>query len=386
MSCVLGDDELMAVLGGLSVQDRLSSCSLVSKQFRRAAVAATPTAKLSTSTVNGRSFLSYSNHHGKHISSLDVVPTSVDAAHTKEHSWPLPIKILEYLPHLKVMHLSSYTRVHDLFWQYLSNMPCLEELQVTLYYKTSPQKISTALVAATSLKQLSLDAVTPTAPCGDTFPFTLETIPELQQLTQLEQLSLTATAVQPELLLHLTRLEDLRLAGQLHEGNHAALLTVLSTLTRLTKLQLRIESSWQREVGFQPDASYAAITSSSKLHHLQLCMGLPSSAWAAVFHAELRLPELTYLGLNSSSSSYISGSNTPPFSCRHMLGLCQLTGLQTLSLAGFELCASSLLALPNLRRLQLEDVVPASGPDGLMDVLPQMENVVHLEKKLRQQQ
>jgi hypothetical protein len=176
MQFVLGDDELVAILRCLSMQDRLGSCSRVSKQFSRAAVAATPTAKLSTSAVNGRSFLSYSQQHGKHISSLDVVHTSAEA-HT-EHCWPLPIPVVEQLQNLKAMHLSPYIRVHDLFWEHLPTMPYLEELQVTLYYKTRPQTISTALLAMTSLKRLSLDAVTPTVRLSlhtGTFPFTLET-------------------------------------------------------------------------------------------------------------------------------------------------------------------------------------------------------------------
>lgn len=401
------DDDLVAILSCSPQADRLGSCSLVNKQFRQAAARASTSITVSAAALSSTSFKSWIKQHGQHVSGLHVLgPLDFDDGSNQACSTspkvPLPCKFWQLLPTLKTLQLpgsaiglhgvgavaeyragrlevSAPLTVLPTFWQQLSGFSSLQELCVPVHrdhpsslYEPLPSSVLQALLQLKQLRRLSLGATSFTA--------SVDTTPQLGQLTNLDHLSLIVRSLQPQLLAGLTQLVDLRLTGRLDNGDasdNTALFEVLSGMSHLTSLHLEVDGgSKDEESATQVRAAqsdwYSAVTSSSKLQHLHLDMPLPQSAWKEMFHADLQLPEQKILYVNGYPGCY----EATFFDLNHMPGVMDLTALQSLSLKNFVLDANALLLLPQLRKLHFKSVhlgVPGTG--SVFEVVPQLQHL-----------
>jgi hypothetical protein len=128
-----------------------------------------------------------------------------------------------------------------------------------------------------------------------------------------------------------TKLEDLTLSVRSltgTQGRHPTLFALLEQLPHLTQLQLSGE--FYPPVGSDPAACAAAatLTTSNRLQHLKLHLGLPEAAWGTLFPAKDRQAGLTSLDIASwhwVSNRFVCSPGSFP-------GFESLTALQSLRL------------------------------------------------------
>ena len=359
----LGDDELAAVLRCLPTEERLTSCSLVSTQFRRAATAATTdSVTVRAASVSSSSFQRWLKQHGRAVRGLHVLPSNSPYFHV------LPADLLQQLPNLSSLLLPYYGLGCGQFWQELPDMRSLTQLSVTMHCSIPGNILNSALPRLQQLKKLSLTAPHVVISSSEA--------PVFSQLTALQQLSLSSAALEPLVLQPFTQLEDLSLSVGRYtgtQGQSPALFALLEQLPLLTQLQL----SGACDPPFGSDTESCAaladrITAGSRLQHLKLHVGLPEAAWKVLFPADCQLSNLRSVDIagRPHGARCLCSPATFPW-------LSGLTALQSLQLQGFVLDTDSLRRLTVLTSLQLQDVQlqSAAHAAAIFDVLPKLKQL-----------
>lgn len=143
----------------------------------------------------------------------------------------------------------------------------------------------------------------------------------LGQVTTLTQLSLESHSLEPVALQQLTQLEDLSISASRITGPHgpgAALVTLLQQLPHLTQLQLRSDHDIPAgdSAAQRAPLAFAAIPTSSKLQHLKLHLPLPSSTCSKCFCSAAQLPALQTFDASASEAHPLAACATTPSSAR----------------------------------------------------------------------
>jgi hypothetical protein len=219
---------------------------------------------------------------------------------------------------------------------------------------------------------------------------TTATLPGIERLTALKDLSIKVCGLEPSCLLPMTTgltrvyLESVTLqprqAQQDSELGAAQLLQVLARLTALRQLTLeRSTGEWPQ----QQLSTYSALTASSNLQELHIGdNSIPAAAWAHVFPAGRKLPHLHSLDAEGPSRLGSAGIDRLASCCpalqratidtraeASLAPFTSLTALTSLELRNSPVSPaairSDLAALSQLQLLQFKFSQPAPGPDGV---------------------
>jgi hypothetical protein len=198
-------------------------------------------------------------------------------------------------------------------------------------------------------------------------PITAATLPGIERLTALQDLSLYSCELEPSCLLPMTTgltrlyLENLTLLPQL-DGTlgTSQLLEVLEWLPALRVLGLvGIAGGWPQQQ--QELSAYSALTASTDLQELHIYdCNFPAAAWAHVFPAGLWLPHLhTFKGCRSDDRTAPGPSSFNSTAIQHLASCCPgLTDVHIDVYASVSLAPLPAL-LTALTRLRIGPVKPA---------------------------
>ena len=327
----LPDGVLKIVLQHVSLKDRLTSCSLVNKRLRAAAVAATDQLSFGPCNQFRREarFVEYLNNYGKHVTRLHmdsisgpiwmlpcpnlkdlslsecdvlfvpgdfrlqgVIPgctkltrlkflgTILDAA---DENAAVELNILSRLVHLQHLELMPLIPTKGCTLS-VPTLPRLGHLTHLNVHKLSAENL-TQLGALTKLQELELSAnITPVGP---------STVPGLTFPASLTKLVLGSGTAVEAAVLSILPVGLQHLAIECEVEGPGSFLAGMARLQCLTHLDL--SSPQQIKLG-PVGPAYAALTASSKLVEFKLLAGLlPEDAWRYMFHEAGMLPNLTSL-------------------------------------------------------------------------------------------
>ena len=260
------------------------------------------------------------------------------------------------MEHLSISRLTCGSRSVQFPTALLQQLQQLTYLELADVEIHGPDKASPALQplqAMTRLVDLRLQCYTWT-------PINASMLSGIQHLTRIQ---LCRSSVEPGALAGKTQLQHLELAACHVPGGAAGTAQLLSHLQPLEQLtHLNLTRSVQDVWADTPSASaFAALTASSKLHHLDIsCNTLPAGVWHHMFPAGRQLAHLTALNITGAlhpSGQYAAAPEGRLLSCCPSLQSLKMMSLQ------LEGLLRELLGLSGLRTL-----VVTGGPDNLLQL------------------
>ena len=408
----LPDECLLAVLRCCADDNRsLFSAARAHSRLHQATV-------LAVSSINAtvleqeqaRSILEYLSNHGQHVDSIDLKGEG-DRLWETVRLRQLPHNNLQKLSSLKIsrwrLQLQPRRKHQGVLW---GGAPLTQlRLDNCLLLDKEPvgERLAAALSLLPDLQHLCFARIWRSDMRGLCFPSSV-----LQQLQQLTYLELARNQLQNtddmQHLQALPRLQDLRLGGVTNSTIRASWLSNLQHLTQLkvrghrfdfepgalagktqlqhldVQLQLHLSnggSLWveqllshvqsmqqlthlnvsYRRLGVAPAAAYAALTASTKLQHLGMCLcQMPAAAWQHIFPAARQLPQLRVLDLYGLHNSWPFDNALAPEGSR-LVSCCP--GLQVLRMPYLLYTAELLAPLTGLSSLTELVLRPGDSPD-----------------------
>lgn len=303
-----------------------------------------------------------------------------------KHVLASALSLLPALQHLSIRGTRLAAEHEQLVFPEESHQPqqltCLELRGVQL-------RLPAALQQLTGLQELLVDLGRMPGALKPIKAVTADMLSGLSRLTCLTLAGLQGVAMRPGILHGKTALQHLCVLDSITHssgcmGAAAPLLSDLQQLQQLTYLDLSLHSDTLHHINYYlnvprsriqtavdpmpPAAAYAALTTSSKLQHLNIsCCQLPTGVWQHLFSPGMPLPHLRVL--NISNVKHPGGSAAAPEGIS--LASC-CPRLQSLDMMLLRYSSELLAPLTRLTGLQELSVAPAEGSTGRLEVVVQL--------------
>jgi hypothetical protein len=240
--------------------------------------------------------------------------------------------------------------------QQLSHLTYLELVNMTPQGPDAASPALQPLQALTRLADLRF---------GDLYPLRQDvTAGMLSGMCHLTRLLVKSAAFEPAALANKAKLQHLQLAGCIWQppagaAGWMALLSHLHHLMQLTYLDIRYSAGALRDRSLPPAATYAALTASSNLQHLDMggCT-LSVGVWQHLFPADRQLLQLTSLGIARVQQLPHDAAPAPEGS--RLVSSCP--SLQSLSISSLLYNPQQLTQLQGLTGLHTLHLVTGTGP------------------------